>query len=682
MADMDLDDLDGPSQAPSRTSRFAPKGCKLKPQPKPKLKPEPVSADKELDSIHLKEEELESQPPPADSVSAKTELGPPLPSAVAVDDGTVKVDVEAKSEVEEANGEPMEEDGIEDRVVREIDVLLTPQIDANTQIYVLQYPLRPCWRPYELDERCEEVRIKPTSAEMEVDLTIDVDSKNYDNDANPRARMTKQTLTSSMKPTRSTGYAVGVLVGNKLHINPIHAVVQLRPSMEHLRLSGSKKKNSVTSNSEVAVKSEDIKDEKSIGPSKKQNWVPLKYHSSKTDFGIRHLRKMAVDESSPIQFSMSSYDYISSLCPAANDDSIKPKGPPRRLLLSLPLEERYKTWLCEGPPANRFDTLKHLAPNDSIKDVLGVLKKLACLVQGLWVPKTSLLSEGRHGVENLARDYVLLLFSKSPVIRYEKVNVGGSLGKAIKGVLNSLATERPSLRDWKFKEQPDVMFMKLHPDIVKEQEQAWERLEKPLTESMFGSGRGPPGLKNTLKPDMANKPGASKNPSKGAARSSNGSTSRTAMSNETREALPKALQKLFQMHKVCSFQQICQRLREMAVSESTRPKGVAREAIAAANGVDAPQEELLEIINQVATNIHGVYVSKSSSDHPQYDPLRKIVVDLLIAEGPNAKLKKASIVEAAKMQLKRDITSIEYQKDVFGRYNQPWSGQRPLVYMC
>ena len=79
-----------------------------------------------------------------------------------------------------------------------------------------------------------------------------------------------------------------------------------------------------------------------------------------------------------------------------------------------------------------------------------------------------------------------------------------------------------------------------------------------------------------------------------------------------------------------SFQQICQRLREMAVSESNRPKGVAGEAKAAALGVDAPQEELLEIISQVATDIHGFYVSKSSFDHPQYDPLRLSVIPLQV----------------------------------------------------
>lgn len=41
---------------------------------------------------------------------------------------------------------------------------------------------------------------------------------------------------------------------------------------------------------------------------------------------------------------------------------------------------------------------------------------------------------------------------------------------------------------------------------------------------------------------------------------------------------------------------------------------------------------------------------------------RKIVIDLLIAEGPNAKLKKAFIFEAAKQQLNQDVSPNAYQK--------------------
>lgn len=56
----------------------------------------------------------------------------------------------------------------------------------------------------------------------------------------------------------------------QLHLNTIHAVVQLRPSLEHLRSGGSKRKNNVTGDTEVTVKLEESAEGKSVGPSKKQ----------------------------------------------------------------------------------------------------------------------------------------------------------------------------------------------------------------------------------------------------------------------------------------------------------------------------------------------------------------------------------------------------------------------------
>jgi DNA-directed RNA polymerase-3 subunit RPC5 len=76
---------------------------------------------------------------------------------------------------------------------------------------------------------------------------------------------------------------------------------------------------------------------------------------------------------------------------------------------------------------------------------------------------------------------------------------------------------------------------------------------------------------------------------------------------------------------VVSFQQICQGLRQLAISLSTLPKRDAKMVVAAAYGVDSP-EELQEIINQVAININDLYVLKSSPEHPEYDPLRLFTI--------------------------------------------------------
>jgi len=42
-----------------------------------------------------------------------------------------------------------------------------------------------------------------------------------------------QTL-SSVKVPMSTSYAIGILRGNQLHLNPVQAVVQFRPSMKYI----------------------------------------------------------------------------------------------------------------------------------------------------------------------------------------------------------------------------------------------------------------------------------------------------------------------------------------------------------------------------------------------------------------------------------------------------------------
>ncbi|KAK4393648.1 hypothetical protein Sango_1835600 [Sesamum angolense] len=707
MADMDLDELlDGPSQVTNRPSRFAPKGSKFKPRPKTEpsqLQPPAASDTVEGLPVPKKEEPV-----------VKPDIKPEF-----VNDGN-DMDVEVKPEVKEEEGDDLMETEVEaepdDAIVREIDVYFTPSIDSNTRLYVLQYPLRPLWRPYELDDRCEEVRVKPASAEVEVDLAVDVDSKNYDSGAEPRVQMKKQILTSSWKPPHASGYAIGILTGNKLHLNPVHAVVQLRPSMQHLDAKDSKRK---TINVEDRVKVEEPQEGKPPGPSKKLSKVPeqnndsgeftvtidiltrkriiiqlteksllfliplllscillwgfLKHedategldssqvHSAKSDVAAGYLRKMMSRGGSQIYFSMSSCDYLKSLCPGTSSDSFSSKGPPRRLLLTLPLKERFRTWLLEGLRVHRFDALKYLAPDESVEEILGVIQEHARLVQGLWVPKSSLVYGTDQGVEVLARDYVLLLFSKNVIINNSQLPQRPQLSKAMKEVLNVLAVERPAFNDWKLKELPDISFIKRNPSIVKKQEEEWECLEKKINDLLFG-GRNGPGMKTSSKSNTTYNPAAPKSSNRVATRVPNGAPSKTAMPEEVREAVTKALQKLFKSIKVCSFQQISQRLRDMAVSESKRSTGFAREAVAAANSIDAFPDELQAIISHVAVNIHGICVPKSSPDNPQYDPFRKIVIDLFLAEGPNAKLKKAPIVEAAKMELKRDIAQIEYQK--------------------
>ncbi|ESR38957.1 SIN-like family protein [Citrus sinensis] len=689
---MDLDDFDDldkatPSQVPSRVSRFLPKSSKLVPKPEPppeKAEPQQPKKPKTEDNF---------QQTTSVNLTPKTE-----PS---VSNGDVKLE---SKPVPEPETEPRKEEPVdlnmdelhlqddEDMIVREIDVFFTPSIDADSKLYVMQYPLRPLWRPYELDERCEEVRVKPSTSEVEMDLSIDVDSNNWDSEKASRLSMPKQTLSTTWMPPQATGYAIGVLIGNKLHLNPIHAVVQLRTSMGFLKSGGSKRKNNVAS--EIPVKLEDSNQDKSVGSSKKQNkrmgsieqrsneeecWVPLKYHGSKSDFSARYLQRMLVEENSPIHFTMNPYDYVSSLCPGAGSNNTKSKGPSRRFLLSMPLEERFKKLLCEGEPVQRFSTLMHFAPNDTVEDVIGVLHKNGLLVQGLWAPRSPLLFNNDK-MKCLARDYVLLSFSKNSVVKFQHLSVSPKLRDHIKCFLNIFAVERPDFKDWKFRQQTDLSFIKEHPNIVIKQEQVWAAAEKQITDVINKLGKSGSTLRNDAgKSAMVNKHLKAINSSNGP---SGALTGNKNLSNESREALPKALQKLFQIHKVCSLPLIKQGLRDLAISQSTLPKADARMTVLAAEIVDSSfvdTQEFAEVISQVATNIHGFYVSKSSED-PQHGPLRKVVTDLLLAGGPDAKLKKADVVEAARHVLKREISNAEYSKvmsDICESKGSAWILKKP-----
>lgn len=674
---MDFDDEDKPKEV-TKARRFAP-GRAGKSKPKPK--PEPTASEKAEPSSS------QANAPPSESVS-KSEHDVDAKVEPQVFNGPVKMEIDLKvdKEPETTTTEdvemmeedhhhlPLQEEEEEDVVVREIDVFFNPSIDANTKLYVLQYPLRPSWRAYEMDERCEEVRVNPSTSQVEMDLSMDVHSSNYDPERGSKLRMTKQTLTTTWKQPPTLDYAVGVLSGDKLHLNPVHAVVQLRPSMQYL----SSKKNQAEAT------------EESAGTSKRQNkgaqastdqipvpeeWVSLKYHGLQSEFCSKYLNGMMANGNSSIDFNLSPDAYINSLCRGDNSRNFESKKVlSKRLLASLPLEERLETLLCQkqGPPVFRYSVLKHYVPELSDENFLIVLQRYACLVQGLWVPKTRLLKlDG--GLEGF-RDYVLSLFSKSLTIKDSEVKTTSSLRDKIKSMLNVYGKERPLLSDWKFREPPDVSFIKSHGKIAEEQAKFWKNLEEKLKPKITqggggggGKGRGDSSRNNAVGKTPQATAGKQEVPTSvsetgGSSRSAIPRVPRQKMPEDIKRAIPKALKKVFQAQKVCSYETICQRLRDLAVSTSNNPKVDSGMAQQVALAVDSYQEELRIVISEMTVEIHGSFVSKSSQDHPEYDPLRDVVINLLLGNPPGAKLMKADVFAAGRSILGREITNNEYQK--------------------
>lgn len=73
--------------------------------------------------------------------------------------------------------------------------------------YVLQYPLRPSYRPLETPSAA---RLKPKHQIVELEFDVDVEDEHYDDDVEPPKRITKHKL-ESKRVSPLTQYAVGLM---------------------------------------------------------------------------------------------------------------------------------------------------------------------------------------------------------------------------------------------------------------------------------------------------------------------------------------------------------------------------------------------------------------------------------------------------------------------------------------
>lgn len=201
---------------------------------------------------------------------------------------------------------------------------------------------------------------------------------------------------------------------------------------------------------------------------------------------------------------------------------------------------------------HRFDALMHLAPSESPDAALRIIQQYAVLVQGLWIAKTSLLLDGRQA---LVRDYLLFLFTKNSTIPVSKVKEINLSMEDVKPILSSLAFERSICGDWKFKEPADLSFVKRFPETVKMQESFWARREEQIMNASPGILKSPVLMmaRGSAKPGPGARSAGSGSVDQSSRRTNEaaGGSGASTLSEEIREALPKALHELFRNHRVC-----------------------------------------------------------------------------------------------------------------------------------
>jgi hypothetical protein len=403
-----------------------------------------------------------------------------------------------------------------DPVVQEIPVILCQ--DLSSQLCLVQYPLRPPWRPYD-PKSLQEIRFKPTRQILEMDYTIpDFDVKEYRTISLSDLKETTTTgtlprklgLRSSTVPLK-TNYLIGLYRGSEMFVTPLQAVYQMRPSFRHLDEKDERKKlnEEETQKAETEKDEEEDNEEAELRPIK----MRVKRQESEKIIAMRqqsyqYLKKLEEDEPwiklhfvnkdkleamemwerltsnfrSPIPFDIKRHEFLSVInpipAPLPPPDKTHPKG--RKVQEGLSMDTIRKLPLDKQIPAIlanvqiiKFEQLFRVSTAETREQLLTEVQKCAVLVQGLWILRSEYCVTGRMiAVRNfILHQYALgepgLCLERKFLIEKTKAS-----SEALKEILSRICVLKPGY-GWCLKREPDREFLDNYVLIAKKFHEFW-----------------------------------------------------------------------------------------------------------------------------------------------------------------------------------------------------------------
>ncbi|KAK9797751.1 hypothetical protein WJX73_006495 [Symbiochloris irregularis] len=235
---------------------------------------------------------------------------------------------------------------VQDRVVRELDVFVTTTANAEGhQAYLLQYPLRPAWRPYDL-QPTDKVEMRVKAQRVKLKTKLDTAGPNYHADRDKERQAVDSMVLESAVATPPAPLAAAVIKGNQVVLLPIEASWQLRPSLEHLDeappqalkephaaeaeeltlVQARVHKRETDRQTEMRLKSwHHLKAEEA-----KEQWQPLDYISADRPAAMEMLKILSSTKrmQQAAAMSMQRMDYLEALLPGGQQESsAAPKSP-------------------------------------------------------------------------------------------------------------------------------------------------------------------------------------------------------------------------------------------------------------------------------------------------------------------------------------------------------------------
>eukprot|EP00771_Trimastix_marina_P001938 gnl/Trimastix_PCT/3047.p1 GENE.gnl/Trimastix_PCT/3047~~gnl/Trimastix_PCT/3047.p1 ORF type:complete len:434 (-),score=107.27 gnl/Trimastix_PCT/3047:189-1490(-) len=406
------------------------------------------------------------------------------------------------------------EDFEDDPVVQEIDVYLNT---SNENIWMLQYPLRPRYIPYDT-KRLKEVRVRPVQAKMQMDFNLDLQSEFYDQDAelmeddtDEGMRRPRQYTLGSHCVVQKNNYAVGLYSRGQLHLVPISNVLQLRPCFPEIdaRVAEQRERQhkKAQESMENLLPTTQIEQQKGSamhrfqmrfrrrpqGEAPAQHaptytyrmhqqreamepWRTYRWVGKQERAAREHLGSLFALTSERIPMQLDLRKHLEDLAPVNKAQPGAQEDLPRGQLAQLPLREQISI-LLRRSHALQFRTLVEWLGADPA-EVLAEVPSVAVLVQGTWVEKTD--PSKWKGHQSSCRDLLLYYYNRTRVVpRKQYQDATGLHPEIVERIFHEVAVPRLGL-GWEFKLPRDEAFLTEYPEVALDQDRKWDEMGRTI----------------------------------------------------------------------------------------------------------------------------------------------------------------------------------------------------------
>lgn len=442
----------------------------------------------------------------------------------------------------------------DDPVVKECDVYLNRMYDPPDfvgDMYVLQYPLRPRYRPYGDHGELDKVELKEKARRLRFVYQLHK-SNNYDDDGVVNGKLQKHVLNSVVVANPACSYAVGIIHKGRMVVTPLRAVNQLRPDFEHFDKQRAKQSKGVAPGADGgndsagsgaendapvsdAVVAQPVRVEY-VAPARaspvadvdadveaEEPWNRLAYYNWNTEEATDILKKRflwpavasagaAAENFEPdhpklqkLSLDPDKGTYLATTCgqivpkrEAKKKVEDEADGLSAHILSRMPPERQIAAVVRHLGVASYQKQLKPKLPAKTVSmgdaELLKYLRQSAVLVSGNWVIKSD------ESLDGYARDLLLCLFhqkqgelpiaqigSWSGVFTKSKM-VDQRMLDEIKLGVSRPVTLQNGLQVWRMKRGPDVDFMSKFPEVAQEFSRFWEQRRKEIQKELASSG--------------------------------------------------------------------------------------------------------------------------------------------------------------------------------------------------